>query len=115
MANKNLKLHSVNRSKKIRRGDMVEVNTGAYKGTRGKVIAVSGNQILVEGVNQVIKHVKPNPQRNEKGGRLKIEKPVHVSNLRIVGTDGNAGRVGFKFDENGNKVRFIKKTGELVS
>jgi large subunit ribosomal protein L24 len=101
---------------KIRRNDEIIVLTGKDKGKQGKVLSViSGkDKVLVEGINMVKKHVKPNPQINEPGGIVPKEAPIHVSNVALYNTaSGKADRVGFRF-EDGKKVRFFKSNNELV-
>ena len=102
---------------KIKKGDKVQVITGAYKDTVGEVLACfpKENRIIVEGVNVVKKHMKPT-QQNPDGGIVEKEAKIHVSNVMIYDEKAKkAGRVGFKFetDKKGNteKVRVNKKTG----
>lgn len=102
----------------IRRGDTVEVITGDDRSrgknrTIAKVLRVlrKENKIVVEGVNRVYKHVRPS-QRNPKGGRLSKEMPINVSNVLLYNPDlGRGVRIGTKINENGDKVRYCKKTG----
>ncbi len=105
--------------KRIIKGDTVFVCTGKSKGHIGKVLSVSNEKILVEGANLVKKHVKPNPNLNEKGGIKEISLPLHVSNLAIYNpSTGKPDKIGFKFVEhNGQqiKVRFFKSNQELVN
>ena len=101
---------------RIRRNDEIIVLTGKDKGKHGKVTSVitSKNKILVENINMVKKHVKPNPQLQEQGGIVEKEAPIHVSNVAIYNAaTGKADRVGFRF-EDGKKVRFFKSNNELV-
>ncbi|NQZ07086.1 MAG: 50S ribosomal protein L24 [Algicola sp.] len=101
---------------KIRRNDEIIVITGKDKGKRGKVRSVltGKDKVIVEGINMVKKHVKPNPQLQEPGGILDKEAPIHVSNIAIYNADaGKADRVGFRL-EDGKKVRFFKSNNELV-
>jgi large subunit ribosomal protein L24 len=101
---------------KIRRNDEIIVITGKDKGKRGKVQSVltGKDKVIVEGINMVKKHVKPNPQLQEPGGILDKEAPIHVSNIAIYNADsGKADRVGFRL-EDGKKVRFFKSNNELV-
>src|SRR5689334_22200038 len=105
---------------KIRKGDQVVVTTGREKGKRGTVLRVADNKVLVEGVNRAKKHQRPNPMKNQTGGIVEKEMPIHVSNVMLVNpATGKADRVGFKFLEAqaGNparKVRFFKSNGEVV-
>ncbi|ABL98435.1 50S ribosomal protein L24 [Shewanella sp. JM162201] len=100
---------------KIRREDEVIVLTGKDKGKRGKVtrVLVTG-KVVVEGINLVKKHTKPNPQLGITGGIVEKEAAIQVSNVAIFNpATGKADRVGFRF-EDGKKVRFFKSNGELV-
>ena len=101
---------------KIHKGDTVIVIAGKDKGARGKVIQAfpKTNKVLVEGVNRVKKHVVNSaPERGaESGGIVTQEAPIHVSNVMIVDADGNPTRIGYRFDENGKKVRVSKKSGK---
>ncbi|MFH0864959.1 MAG: 50S ribosomal protein L24 [Bacteroidota bacterium] len=99
----------------IKKGDMVKVIAGDSKGQEGKVlrIIVEKNKAIVEGINMVSKHTKPNA-KNSKGGIVKKESPVHVSNLMVIDNSGKAVRIGRKSDSKGNKVRYSKKSGEVI-
>lgn len=100
----------------IKKGDNVKVISGESKGQQGRVLSIEKdkNRAIVEGVNVVKKHTKPNAE-NPKGGILSKEAPVHISNLMVVDASGNATRVGRKKDENtGKSVRYSKKTGEEI-
>lgn len=100
---------------KIRKGDTVVVITGKDKGKRGAVLSVLENRLLVEGVNRVKKHTKPNPYKNQPGGILEKEASIHVSNVALLNpATQKADRVGFKVLEDGRKVRVFKSNGELV-
>lgn len=101
---------------KIRKGDEVIVTTGKDKGKRGVVSAVvSPELVLVDGVNQVKKHVKPNPMKGEVGGIATKQLPIQVSNVAIFNpATGKADRVGFKVLEDGKKVRYFKSNGEQL-
>lgn len=101
---------------KIKRGDQVVVIAGKDKGKRGEVTrALANGRVYVDGINLVKKHTKPNPQRNIAGGLLEKEMPVHVSNVAIFNAaTGKADRVGFRIIEDNRKVRFFKKTGEVI-
>ena len=101
---------------KIKTGDTVKVITGDHKGSEGKVLSVFSekNKAIVEGVNMVKKHQKPNPQLNITGGIISKENLIDASNVAIVNPDtGKADRVGFRF-EDGKKVRFFKSNNKLV-
>jgi len=102
---------------KIKKDDTVVVIAGTSKGKEGKVVKIfpATNRILVEGVNLVSKHTKPNAA-NPQGGIVKQEAAIHISNLMIVDPkSGDATRVGRKIDEKtGKLVRFAKKSGEVI-
>lgn len=99
---------------KIRKGDTVRVITGSHKGAEGKVLRISkeDNKAVVEGVNLVKKHNKPNAQ-NPQGGITEKEAPIHISNLSLLTTEGKTTRVGYRMEE-GTKVRYAKKTDEVI-
>jgi large subunit ribosomal protein L24 len=101
--------------KRIRKGDEVIVKTGRSKGQRGHVLRVVGDKLLVENVNMVKKHQKPNPAMNQGGGIVEKESPIHQSNVALYnpGT-GKGDRVSFKTLEDGRKVRIFNSTGEAV-
>ncbi|MEQ3639127.1 MULTISPECIES: 50S ribosomal protein L24 [Alteromonas] len=101
---------------KIRRDDEVVVLAGKDKGKQGKVLKVlmADDRLIIEGVNLVKKHTKPNPQLGVAGGIVEKEASIHVSNVAIVNpATGKADRVGFRFEDE-KKVRFFKSNGELV-
>ena len=101
---------------KVKKGDTVEVIAGKDKGARGKVIAAYPklDRVLVEGVNRVKKHTRiRTTQRGAKtGGIVTQEASIHVSNVMVVDPDGRPTRVGYRLDENGNKVRISRDTGK---
>ncbi len=100
----------------IRKGDMVVVIAGESKGAQGKVLEVMVNErrAIVERVNLVSKHTKPNA-KNTQGGIIHREAPVHISNLMLVDPKtGKPTRVGRKTDEKGKLVRYAKKSGEVI-
>jgi len=101
---------------KIRKGDQVIVLTGRDKGKRGAVSSrVDAERVLVEGVNVVKKHVKPNPLKGTTGGIVDKTMPIHQSNVAIYNAaTGKADRVGIKLLEDGKKVRVFKSNGEVV-
>ncbi|MDW5415107.1 50S ribosomal protein L24 [Iodobacter sp. CM08] len=102
---------------KIRKGDEIIVITGKDNGKRGTVLRVipAEDRVVVEGVNVVKKHQKPNPMRGVQGGIVEKTMPVHISNVALFNTaTGKADRVGFKTLEDGHKVRFFKSSGEVV-
>ncbi|MFP5380792.1 MAG: 50S ribosomal protein L24 [Gammaproteobacteria bacterium] len=101
---------------KIRKNDQVVILAGKDKGKRGTVLRVlDDGAVLVEGVNRVKKHQKPNPMRNQQGGIVEKEMPIDASNVALfnVATQ-KADRVGFKTLEDGRKVRIYKSNGEMV-
>jgi len=101
---------------KIKKGDLVKVMSGESKGDTGKVLTVNKetNRALVEGVNKVKKHSKPNA-KHPNGGIIEVEASIHVSNLMLVDGAGKASRTGRRLDEKTNKlVRFFKSTKEVV-
>lgn len=99
---------------KIKKDDMVLVTNGKDSGKRGKVLSVDKEKhsVIVEGVNIVTKHQKPNAA-NPQGGIVHKEAALDISNVMLI-ADGNPTRVGFKLDEDGKKVRFAKKTGKII-
>lgn len=106
---------------KIKKGDLVQVITGKDKGKQGKVIAAFPREqrVLVEGVNRVKKHTKAGPtaRGSQAGGIVTTEALIHVSNVQlVVEKDGKkvVTRVGYRFDEEGNKIRVAKRTGEDI-
>jgi len=102
--------------RRLRKGDEVIVIAGKDKGRHGTVLrVVDEDRIVVEGVNVMKKHTRPNPQRGVAGGIVEREMPVHVSNVAIYNpTSQKADRIGFKFLQDGRKVRYYKSTGEVV-
>ena len=101
---------------KIRKGDQVVVLAGRDKGKRGTVtLRVDEDHIVVEGVNVVKKHVKPNPMKGTTGGVVDKTMPIHQSNVAIYNaTSGKADRVGVKLLEGGKKVRVYKSSGQEI-
>lgn len=100
----------------IKKGDTVKVIAGNSKGMQGKVLIVEPKEYkaVVEGINLVSKHTKPNA-KNTQGGIVKQEAPVHISNLMIVDSKGNATKIGRKLDAKTEKlVRYSKKSGEVI-
>lgn len=98
---------------KLKSGDKVVVITGKDKGKEGKILAVDkkSNRVLVEGVNMISKHTKPNVQ-NQQGGIVKKEGYIHASNVMYL-HNGKATRLGAMIKD-GKKVRIAKKTGEVI-
>ena len=99
----------------IKKGDMVLVLAGDDKGKKGRIVEVlkADGRAIVEGVNIVSRHTKPNAQ-NQQGGIIKKEAPVHISNLKVVDKAGNDTRIGRKVATNGKLARYSKKTGEFI-
>ena len=98
----------------IKKGDTVFVNSGEDKGKTGRVLEViiASQRAIVEGVNMVKKHTKPNAQ-NPQGGILEQEAPIHISKLNVV-ENGAPVRVGRKLNNKSKLVRYSKKTGEEI-
>jgi large subunit ribosomal protein L24 len=101
---------------KIRKGDDVIVRTGRDRGKRGSVLRVlEDDRLLVENINMVKRHTRPNPQKNVTGGIIEKEAPIHVSNVALYNNAANRGeRVGIKTLEDGRKVRVFRKSGEVA-
>jgi large subunit ribosomal protein L24 len=102
--------------RKIRKGDNVVVIAGRDKGKRGQVATVvDAEHVVVAGINQVKKHARPNPMKNEVGGIVTKDMPIHVSNVALWNpVTQKADRIGIRTLEDGRKVRFFKSNGELV-
>lgn len=101
---------------KIRKGDKVVVLSGKDKGRSGEVLSVSPKEetAIVRGINMVKRHQKQT--QNQEAGIISKEAPIHLSNLAIADPkDGRATRVGFRVEKDGKKVRFSKRTGELIN
>jgi large subunit ribosomal protein L24 len=103
---------------KIKKGDTVVVIAGKDKGAKGKVIQAypERNKVLVEGVNRIKKHTRvTQTQRGaQSGGIVTQEAAIDVSNVMIVGDDGKPTRVGYKFNDDGHKVRISRRTGKEI-
>ena len=99
----------------IKKGDTVLVITGDHKGQKGRVLEVirKSDRAIVEGVNLIKKHTKPNSKAPQ-GGIIEQEAPIHVSNLMLVDSKGNATRVSRKMNDKGKLVRISKKSGEEI-
>jgi large subunit ribosomal protein L24 len=100
---------------KIKKGDRVVVIAGRDKGKSGEVLRVipAENRALVQGINIVRRHQKQTPQQD--GGIVAKEAPIHISNIAVEDpSDGSPSRVGFKFTDDGRKVRFAKRSGETI-
>jgi len=101
--------------KRIKKGDQVIVIAGKDKGRQGTVLRVADDSILIEAVNMVKKHTKPNPMAGIEGGIVEKEMPMAISNVMLFNPMTNKGdRVGFKTLEDGRKVRYFKSNGEVV-
>lgn len=102
--------------KRIHKGDEVIVTAGRSKGTRGHVLQILDTErLLVENVNMVKRHTKPDPGHNKPGGIVEKEAPIHISNVAMFNpATGKADRIGFKSLKDGHKVRIFKSTGESV-
>ena len=100
----------------IKKGDMVFVNAGDNKGQQGRVleVLVKKSRAIVEGINMVSKHTKPNAKAQQ-GGIVKKEAPVHISNLNLIDpASGKATRIGRKLNDKNELVRYSKKSGEEI-
>jgi large subunit ribosomal protein L24 len=107
--------------RRVKTGDTVVVIAGRSKGVKGKILRVVKNErLIVEGVNMIKKHVKPNPQKNEKGGILERESSIHMSNVALaLASQKNKkakpfGKIGFKEVKGGKKSRYFKANNELI-
>jgi large subunit ribosomal protein L24 len=103
--------------RKIKKGDSVVVIAGRDKGKRGEVSRiVDAGHVVVNGVNTAKRHTRPNPLKNQPGGIVSLELPIHVSNIAIWNPVAQkADRVGVRTLDDGRKVRYFKSNGELVS
>ena len=101
---------------KIRKGDEVIVLAGRDKGKRGTVsLRVCPERVVIDGINMVKKHVKPNPMKGEQGGIVEKAMPIHQSNVAIFNAEtGKGDRVGIKTLEDGSKVRVFKSSGAEI-
>ena len=100
---------------RIRKGDQVIVITGKYKGQKGEVLRVAEDRVIVQNINLVKRHTKPNPQANQPGGVIEREAPIHVSNVMLFNpASGKGERIGFKVLEDGRKLRVFRSSGEAV-
>ncbi len=90
----------------IRKGDMVEIIAGDNKGATGEIMKVlpDKDRVLIKGINLAYKHVRPS-QRNPQGGRIRVESPIHISNVLPLGKGGKGSRVRFETDKKGAKTR----------
>jgi len=102
--------------RKIKKGDHVVIIAGKDKGKRGTVLSFEGEErVLVEGINLVKKHQKPNPNKGINGGIIEKAMPIHYSNVALFNPGSNkADRIGFRLLADGRKVRYFKSTNEVV-
>ena len=103
--------------RKIKKGDNVVVIAGRDKGKRGDVARIVNDMhVVVNGINAMKKHAKPNPLKNQPGGIISKEMPIHVSNIAIWNPiTQKADRIGFRTMDDGRKLRFYKSNGELIN
>jgi large subunit ribosomal protein L24 len=103
--------------RKIKRGDNVVVIAGKDKGKRGDVAQyVDDTHVIVNGINTVRRHTKPNPMKNQPGGIISKEAPIHISNVAIWNpVTQQADRIGFRLMPDGRKLRFFKSNGEQIN
>jgi large subunit ribosomal protein L24 len=102
---------------KIKKGDTVEVISGKDAGRRGRVLRVDrdSQRVVIEGVNMIKRHTRPNPQRRIQGGIVEREAAIHVSNVMVVSPDSQRrSRVGYKILDDGRKVRVAKVDGAIL-
>ena len=102
---------------KIKKGDTVEVIAGKDSGKRGRVLVVDRNRerLVIEGVNMIKRHTRPNPQKNVKGGVVEREASIHVSNVMVISPDsGQRSRIGIRVLDDGRKVRVAKVDGAIL-
>jgi large subunit ribosomal protein L24 len=100
---------------RIRKGDQIIVIAGADKGKKGEVVRVAGDKVVVQNVNIIKRHTKPNPQAGVAGGIVEREAPIHISNVMLFNSAAGKGdRVGFKVLEDGRKVRVFRSSGEAI-
>ncbi|QCI24545.1 50S ribosomal protein L24 [Buchnera aphidicola (Muscaphis stroyani)] len=100
---------------KLRRNDNIIVLSGKDKGKKSIIKSIiSVNKVIIKGLNLIKKHQKPVPDRNQKGGIIEKEAPIHISNIAILNPESQkSDRVGFRF-ENGKKIRFFKSNGKAI-
>ena len=101
---------------KIKKNDSVLVIAGKDKGVTGKVLSVDGDRILIEGVNRQKRHTKESTgDRGVKvGGIITVEASIHISNVMVADSDGNASRLGVRKDDDGKNVRISRRTGKDI-
>ena len=100
---------------RIKKGDEVVVLAGRDKGKRGTVLRIDAGHVLVEGINKVKKHQRPNPMKGITGGIIDKEMPLHVSNVALYNPlTKKADRVGIRMNADGRRARYFKSNGEVV-
>ncbi|MFT3805968.1 50S ribosomal protein L24 [Arenimonas sp.] len=100
---------------RIRKGDQVIVIAGSDKGKKGEVVRVAGDKLVVQNINIIKRHTKPNPQAGQAGGIVEREAPIHISNVMLFNpASGKGERVGFKMLGDGRKVRVFRSSGEAI-
>ena len=102
---------------KIKKGDTVEVVAGKDSGKKGRVLVVDRDRdrLVIEGVNMIKRHTRPNPQKNVKGGVVEREAPIHVSNVMVLSPDsGQRSKIGYRILDDGRKVRVAKVDGAIL-
>ena len=99
---------------KIKKGDIVKVISGSYSGKEGRVLKVLNDRerLIVEGINMLKKHMRPN-QENQQGAIIEKEGSIHISNVQLL-HNGKNTKVGYQFSKDGKKVRFSKKTNKVI-
>ena len=102
--------------KKLKKGDSIIVVSGKDKGKKGEILRViEPDKLIISNINLAKKHVKPNPNKNESGGIIEKEMPIHISNVMMFNPVSKKGdRVGFKNLEDGKKVRVYKSNKEVI-
>ena len=100
---------------RIKKGDQVIVIAGADKGKKGEVVRIAGDKLVVQNINLVKRHTKPNPQAGQAGGVIEREAPIHISNVMLFNpATGKGERIGFKVLEDGRKLRVFRSSGEAI-
>jgi large subunit ribosomal protein L24 len=119
MARAYRKVRTIDYKIHVRKEDVVRVIAGRDKGKAGRVLSVDREKgkALVEGINLVKRHTRPNPQKQIKGGIAERESPIHISNLMLLASDGKATRISMRVETAGGKtrrVRVARRTGEVL-
>jgi large subunit ribosomal protein L24 len=100
---------------RIRKGDQVIIIAGADKGKKGEVVRVAGDRVVVQNINIIKRHTKPNPQAGQPGGVIEREASIHISNVMLFNpASGKGERIGIKKLEDGRKLRVFRSSGEAV-